>query len=187
MRRFAPATSAPDPVGLPGSIGERFRLTMLPHLDAAYSFARYLARDAGAADDIVQDSYLRAYRSFASYRGDADRAWLFAIVRNCWRDWARGNRPVEAPIEVEELADDVTPETILLRHGAIASVRQAIEALPEHFREVIVLRELEEMSYRDIAASIDAPIGTVMSRLARGRQLLAALLNAADGAGEACA
>lgn len=176
---------APDAATLPGSIAERFRQTMLPHLDAAYRFARYLSRDATAADDIVQDGYLRAYRAFGTYRGEADRAWLFAILRNCWRDWTRAQRPAGGDA-VEEAIDDVTPETILLRHGTIASVRQAIEALPAPFREVIVLRELEEMSYREIAMLTDVPIGTVMSRLARGRQLLTALLGAAETSGAPC-
>lgn len=173
---------------LPGNIADRFRQTMLPHLDAAYNFARYLVRDAVAAEDIVQEGFLRAYRAFATYRGEADRAWLFAIVRNCWRDWARANAPAEVLAPDDDApGEDETPEQILLRHGAIAGVRQAIEALPAPYREVIVLRELEEMSYRDIAALTGAPIGTVMSRLARGRALLAALLDEADQSGASSA
>jgi RNA polymerase sigma-70 factor (ECF subfamily) len=162
----------PEPSGL----AERFRLRMLPHLDAAHRFARFLSRDAGLAEEIVQDGYLRAYRAFAAYRGEADRAWLFAILRNCWRDRARAAGPALESIDPDGLADDWTPEALLQRQCTIASVRDAIEALPLAFREVIVLRELEEMPYREIAALVDVPIGTVMSRLARGRQLLAGLL-----------
>ncbi len=150
---------------------------MLPHLDAAYRFARLLARDASTAEDIVQDGYLRAFRSFDGYRGEADRAWLFAILRNCWRDRVRAQPPAAEAIEDHEIADDWTPEAILQRKRAVTSVRDAIEALPDPFRETIVLRELEEMSYREIADLTGAPIGTVMSRLARGRELLAALLD----------
>lgn len=168
----------------PGSIATRFRERMLPHLDAAHGYARYLARDASAADDIVQESYLRAYRAFATFRGESEKGWLLAIVRNCWRDWARGRGGAVAQDAEYDIADETTPETILLRAGAIAGVRQAIEELPARYREVIVLRELEELRYRDIAALIGAPIGTVMSRLARGREMLAHMLNAADAAGD---
>lgn len=175
---FRSAGARQSAQGVPGSIADRFRLTMLPHLDAAYTFARYLTRDTAAADDIVQDSYLRAYRAFATYRGDSDRAWLFAILRNCWRDWVRHNANRSNVLDDPQMAepDPATPETILLREGTISGVRAAIEALPIIFREAIVLRELEELSYREIAEILDVPIGTVMSRLARGRQLLVALI-----------
>ena len=161
-------------------LAERFRLRMLPHLDAAHRFARFLARDAHAAEEIVQESYLRAYRAFATHRGEADRAWLFAILRNVWRDRARNGGPAMEPIDAYELADDWTPETLLQRQCTVTSVRDAIAALPLAFREVIVLRELDELPYREIAVLTDVPIGTVMSRLARGRQLLAALLRASQ-------
>jgi RNA polymerase sigma-70 factor (ECF subfamily) len=150
---------------------------MLPHLDAAYRFACLLSRDASAAEDIVQDGYLRAFRAFDGYRGDADRAWLFAILRNCWRDRVRAQPPASEAIEDHEIADDWTPEAILERKRTITSVRDAIDALPAPFRETIALRELEEMTYREIAELTGAPLGTVMSRLARGRELLAALLD----------
>ena len=168
------------PASDPSDLAERFRLRMLPHLDAAHRFARFLARDLHAAEEIVQEGYLRAYRAFATYRGEADRAWLFAILRNCWRDRARNGGPALEPIDMYEIADDWTPEALLQRQCTIASVRDAIAALPLAFREVIVLRELDELPYRDIAALVDVPIGTVMSRLARGRQLLAALLRASQ-------
>jgi RNA polymerase sigma-70 factor (ECF subfamily) len=160
---------APDP--------ERFRRLVLPHLDGAYSFARFLTRDAAAAEDIVQEAFLRAYRGFSGFRGGDARAWLFAIVRNCVFSAPRLEPTAE--LEAQELADEAdTPEDALVRASEIDTVRGAIEALPEPFRETLVLRELEELSYREIAAVTGAPIGTVMSRLARARQMLAAALGA---------
>jgi RNA polymerase sigma-70 factor (ECF subfamily) len=158
----------------------RFRELMLPHLDAAHGFARFLARDPTAADDLVQEAYLAAFRGFRGYRGGGARAWLFAVLRSCFLTQARRDRPwadaagAEAIDEVPDPGGD--PESLLLRASDDASVRAAVEALPEPFREAIVLRELQEMSYREIAEITEAPIGTVMSRLARARRLLAATL-----------
>jgi RNA polymerase sigma factor (sigma-70 family) len=166
------------PVG-PGDAA-RFRQVMLPHLDSAYSFARFLCRDASVAEDLVQDAYLRAYRGFSGYRGGDAKAWLFAIVRSSFLTWLRSQRAwseVTTP-EAVDLAKldartpDDTPEEALVRAADAASLRGAIDALPDPFRETLVLRELEEMSYRDIAEITGAPVGTVMSRLARARRML---------------
>jgi RNA polymerase sigma-70 factor (ECF subfamily) len=156
----------------------RFRELMLPHLDAAYGFARALTRDPVAAEDLVQDAYLAAYRAFGGFRGGQPKAWLFAIVRSTFLMDVRRRGPDLAPahdgFDVADPADG--PESQLLRRGDDAAVRAAIDALPDPFREALVLRELNEMSYREIAEITAAPIGTVMSRLARARALLAAAL-----------
>jgi RNA polymerase sigma-70 factor (ECF subfamily) len=163
---------------------ERFRLLMLPHMDAAYSFACYLARNPLGAEDIVQDAFLRALRGFDSWRGDNPKAWLLAIVRNCYldtvvgrRDPLRGAEPVEAIDECASLhaAADHVEEQVAARNEAVL-LRRTIENLPEPFRETLVLRELEELSYKEIAAITEVPVGTVMSRLARARAMLGALL-----------
>jgi RNA polymerase sigma factor (sigma-70 family) len=165
---------------------ERFRALMLPQMEAAYSLARYLARDGSAAEDIVQNAYLQALRGFSGFRGEAPKAWLFAIVRNCFLDWARANRApggdsADRDGHCGEPVDDDTPEAILARTREIASVRATLEDLPEPFREAVVLREIEELSYKEIAMITGVPIGTVMSRLARGRRMLCDLLLPADG------
>lgn len=172
--RRAPAG---DPPPLSAAEAQRFRSLVLPHLDAAYGYARYLTRDPAQAEDIVQDAFLKAFRGFAGFRGGDPRAWLFAIVRTTFLSAARGRPAWRTAAEPDDLPDDGdTPEAALVRRGEVASVRGAIEALPEPFRETLVLRELEELSYRQIAEATSAPIGTVMSRLARARQMLAALL-----------
>jgi RNA polymerase sigma-70 factor (ECF subfamily) len=148
-------------------------------MDAAYSFARFLCRDASLAEDLVQDAFLRAFKGFAGYRGGDPKAWLFAIVRSSHLTWARsrGASPQAAPDEFEDTpAEGDTPEEALLRQGEVEIVRGAIESLPEPFRETLVLRELEEMSYREIAEALSVPIGTVMSRLARARKAMRQLL-----------
>jgi RNA polymerase sigma-70 factor (ECF subfamily) len=148
---------------------------LLPHLDAAYGYARYLARNDAAAEDIVQDAFLRALKAIDQCRG-APRAWLLTIVRNCFLDWTRtigGQAPIS---DLPEPTDPETPDLVLERSNMAATVREVIECLPEPFRSTIVLRELEELSYREIADVTGAPIGTVMSRLARARQMLAAML-----------
>jgi RNA polymerase sigma-70 factor (ECF subfamily) len=160
-----------------------FEAAILPHLDAAYTVARYLTRRADIAEDIVQEAMLRAYRRFETSRGENPRAWLLAIVRNCFLTWKTcedqkperrqgGNGDVEDASF--ETPDQATPESILLDLEQAQAVRTVIESLPDVFREVLVLRDIEDLSYRDIAGIIGAPIGTVMSRLARARKLFAA-------------
>lgn len=173
-RPLAPVTpsgTAPDP-----GRRERFNQVMLPHLDGAYSLARYLARDATAAEDIVQDAYLSAWRAFPAWRGGSARAWLFAIVRNGFLSGlpARRTAMTAPPEEAEALADQdqPSPEAAVLQGETVSLVRAAVAALPDPFRETLVLRELEELSYKEIADVTGVPIGTVMSRLARARQLL---------------
>jgi RNA polymerase sigma-70 factor (ECF subfamily) len=166
-----------SPTPLAPAEAERFRRLVLPHLDGAYSFARYLTRDAATAEDVTQEAFLRALRGFSGFRGGDARAWLFAIVRNCVFSTPRP--PPGGDAETLELADEAdTPEDALVRASEIQVVRGAVADLPEPFRETLVLRELEEMSYRDIAAVTGAPIGTVMSRLARARRMLAVALGA---------
>ncbi|UWU23325.1 sigma-70 family RNA polymerase sigma factor [Rhizobium sp. CB3060] len=165
----------------------RFQNTIVPHLDAAYNFARFLSRDADAAQDIVQEAFLRAYRNFESYRGGEPRAWMFAIVRNCYYVWlSEGRRQArfETPMAANDVGDedlphggahDVaseedSPEAALIRKSESQRVRQVINSLADLSREVLVLRELENLSYRQIADITDVPIGTVMSRLARARR-----------------
>jgi RNA polymerase sigma factor (sigma-70 family) len=155
----------------------RFEALAMPHLDAAYNLARWLTRGSAEADDIVQDAMLRAFRSFEGFRGDAVKPWLLAIVRNCHRSaLEQKKRHAETPLgdndDNEIVADGPTPEASAIQTGDGRRLDNAIAALPEEFREVVILRELEEMSYRDIAATTGAPIGTVMSRLARGRAML---------------
>ncbi|NYT39341.1 sigma-70 family RNA polymerase sigma factor [Sphingomonas sp. R-74633] len=147
---------------------------MLPHMDAALTLARYLTRDASAAEDVVQEAYLRAFRSFDTWRGEAPKAWLLAIVRNCFLNSLGAARATEEL--TEEPVEDQSPESVLAEKSEAAMVRGVVEQLPEPFRETLVLRELEEMSYKEIAAITRVPIGTVMSRLARARQMLAELL-----------
>jgi RNA polymerase sigma factor (sigma-70 family) len=173
-----------------GARARQFRELVLPHLDSAYNFARYLARDPVAAEDIVQEAFLRAFRAFPTYRGGAPKAWLFAIVRNCFLTWAGVGAGAArlvvdegalSPAHAEALAnvadpDQDDPESALLRRRDAETVRAVIENLPEPFRETLVLRELEELSYKEIAALTAAPIGTVMSRLARARQMLCDML-----------
>ena len=175
MRR---AKSEP-PLG--GEEAARFRAIALPHLDAAYAFARSLCRDATLADDIVQDAYLRAYRGFGGYRGGSAKAWLFAIVRSSFLTWARSRKNRLELTDDEDALDQVvddgaTPEGLVLREAADAAVRAAVEALPDPFREAIVLREFQDLSYKEISEITSVPIGTVMSRLARARRLLAIAL-----------
>ncbi len=145
----------------------------MPHLDAAYNLARWLTRNPVEADDIVQDAMLRAFRAFDGFRGDAAKPWLLAIVRNCHLNMVgQKKRQAAVPLEDRIVAGDPTPEGHVLAADDGRRINAALAKLPEEFREVVVLRELEEMSYREIADVTSAPIGTVMSRLARGRALL---------------
>lgn len=154
-----------------------FEEAVLPHLDAAYNLARWLTRNDTDAEDIVQEAYLRAFKFFGGFHGVDGRSWLLAIVRNTCYTWMQHNRSPELSVplddEVHEIeSKDLNPEARLLQSADTQMVRQALEDLPVEFREVLVLRELEEMSYREIANLTDLPLGTVMSRLARGRKRL---------------
>jgi RNA polymerase sigma-70 factor, ECF subfamily len=160
---------------------DRFNECVLPYLDAAHNLARYLLRDAHDAEDAVQDAFLRAIRHFDGFRGVDGRAWLLSIVRNTCFTRLRGRPPsgqnVEFDEEIHTVEERVSePDVALERRAAAESVRDGLDRLAVEFREVLVLRELEGLSYKEIAQVSGVPIGTVMSRLARGRkQLLLAL------------
>ena len=155
---------------------QRFERAALPHLDAAYNLARWLARDAHAAEDIVQEAFCRAARYFASFRGTDGRTWLLTVVRRAAYDWLTERRAWPAATLDEEAADPVDessgPEQLAVRNADREMLRRALEELPPEFREVTVLRELEGLSYQQIAAVAGVPIGTVMSRLSRARRQL---------------
>jgi RNA polymerase sigma-70 factor (ECF subfamily) len=171
-----------------------FSRIALPHLDAAYNLARWLVRDPAAAEDVVQDAMVRALNYFASFRGENPRAWLLSIVRNVALTLLdRGARSREQPLDAEpggaheHLADAAPdPESALARTEQMSQLEHMLSTLPPDLRECVVLRELEEMSYRDIARITGVPVGTVMSRLFRGRQALMRFGQAA-GAGETAA
>ena len=151
----------------------RFEAQALPHLDAAYNLARWLSRSPADADDIVQDAMLRAFRAFDGFRGGDARAWLLAIVRNCWISAGRATQRRGHAILEETLADaGPDPEENAIQAGHRRRLEAMIARLPDDFREVLILREMEDMSYREIAEITGAPIGTVMSRLARARGML---------------
>ena len=157
---------------------ERFEQAVLPHLDAAYSLARWLTRNDQDAQDVTQESFLRAFRFFDGYQGGNMRAWLLTIVRNTCYTWLKQNRPPEPVVEFdeeihsEEFPASVNPELQVLASADKATVHRALEELPDMFREVLVLREIEGMSYKEIADVASVSIGTVMSRLARARTRL---------------
>ena len=166
-----------------------FELVVLEHLDAAYNLARWLMRNPDDAEDAVQDACLRAFQAFDGYAGGSAKAWLLTIVRNvCMTRLRRGASPKVVRLDdvmgqVDQLSATANPATAenrpdvqLMAAQDVGRVSQAIAHLPEAFREVIVLREIEELSYQDIADIAGVPIGTVMSRLARGRERLKALL-----------
>jgi RNA polymerase sigma-70 factor (ECF subfamily) len=167
----------------------RFEELVLPHLDAAYNLARWLARDPHDAEDIVQDACIRALKYVGSLHGKNPRAWFLAIVRNAFYDWLGRNRPAEiADVDdgtIEDTVDQaaVDPQQAAIRSAELRSLSDAMAALPLQFREVLVLRELEDLSYKEIARVADIPVGTVMSRLARARGLLrrSPLLRAISG------
>lgn len=154
-----------------------FEQIVLPHLDAAHNLARWLTGDEDDAEDVVQEAFLRAFKAFGGYRGGNGRTWLLAIVRNTCYTWLRENRRREmatgADEQMEAVASDaVGPEGTLLRKADAQMLRQAVQSLPHEYREVIVLRELEDLSYKEMADICAVPIGTIMSRLARARQQL---------------
>lgn len=160
----------------------RFDAIFLPHLDAAHNLARWIIGNPQDAEDAVQDSFVRALTYFESFRGEDGRAWLLAIVRHtCFERLRKNKQHVEMPVEDLDLARDSgpSPETLQLQSADRAEVQRGLEALPPEFREVLVLREMEGLSYKQIASVADVPIGTVMSRLARARQRLAEALTGA--------
>ena len=164
-----------------------FEEAVLPHLNAAYNLARWITRNDTDADDVVQEACLRAFKFFGGFHGVDGRSWLLTIVRNTCYTWMQRNRSPELSVspddEQREIeSTDLNPEGLLLQKVDTLMVRRAIEELPVEFREVLVLREFEEMSYREIAGITDLPLGTVMSRLARGRKRLQlALTNQMQG------
>jgi len=177
----------------------RFEEQISPHLKSAYNLAKWLTRSHEDAEDVVQDAFLRAFSAFESYRGDDAqpqnaKAWLLTIVRNTSMTWLKRNRNTGATLAFEEAVDDPRdrspdPEEILLTACDREEVKHALEQLPSDFREAIVLREMEGLSYREISAAIGVPLGTVMSRLSRGRDWLRRILstpkrlNPKEGAG----
>ena len=165
-----------------------FEEVVLPHLDAAFNYARWLTKNDADAEDVVQDASVRALRFFSSLRGEDARAWLLTIVRNTWY----GRFPRRAGGAVTTVAEEdaanqadvsLDPEAQAIQQQTVEQVRCALETLPTDFREVLVLRELEGLSYKEIAAIIGIPIGTVMSRLARGRERLAGVMTTSDTGG----
>ena len=154
-----------------------FEEAVLPHLDAAYNLARWITRNEHDAQDVVQESYLRALRFFGGFHGPDARAWLLTIVRNTCYTWLRRNRSPELSDDFDEAvrekqSGEPDPETTQVLKAQTQLINDAIEKLPLEFREVVVLRELEELSYKEIAVVTGVPIGTVMSRLARARKRL---------------
>jgi RNA polymerase sigma factor (sigma-70 family) len=155
----------------------RFEEVVLPHLTAAYNLARWLTRNGNDAEDLVQEACLRAFKSFAGFRGGDERAWLLTIVRNTCYTWLQANRAQELTMSFDEEMHTMEggsrdPETLLLESADRELLKNALEELPLEFREVVVLRELEGMSYKEIADLAGIPVGTVMSRLARARERL---------------
>jgi RNA polymerase sigma-70 factor, ECF subfamily len=198
----AAATTAPWTAGHDTMAGDahdeadkarRFRDAALPYLDDAYTLARYLMRNAADAEDAVQECYLRALRHFDSYRGPAMKPWLLTILRNvCNAEFARrgkGETPIDFADDEATTAEalplwqepQASPETALLREHDSEAMRKLIADLPAPFREAIVLRELNDLSYQQIAEVAGVPVGTVMSRLARARSMLRSAWNVAEG------
>jgi RNA polymerase sigma-70 factor (ECF subfamily) len=164
------------------SRNERFEEVALPHLDAAINLARWLTKSDADAQDVVQEAYLRALRYFSSFHGDDARTWLLRIVRNTCYTWLRQQRNSDLTslfneeIHSSAAPEASSPELLLLEQADREMLMQALEQLPVEWRETLVLRELEGLPYREIAAVTDSPIGTVMSRLARARARLAEII-----------
>ena len=155
----------------------RFEETIMPHLDAGYNLARWLTRNEHDAQDVAQDAFLRAFKFFGGFHGGNSRSWLLSIVRNTAYTWLQKNRKPELATVFDEETHDIedtssSPEALLIKNSDHQEVMRAMEQLPVEFREVMVLRELEGMSYKEIAEMAEVPIGTVMSRLARARKQL---------------
>jgi RNA polymerase sigma factor (sigma-70 family) len=172
-----------EPIGL-----ERFEAVVLPHLSAAYRLARYLTRNDADADDVVQEAFLRALKYFGGFRGEGasqSRAWLLAIVRNTAHTWQRRHRADASTTEFDETVHseaitDEHPGSVLSRRDLRETLADVLDRLPPDFREVIVLREIEGLSYKEISEVVDVPVGTVMSRLSRARKRLQQALIPSD-------
>ena len=167
---------------------ESFEQAVLPHLDAAYNLARWLTRNEQDAQDVVQEAYLRAFRHFRDFRGGNARAWILKIIRNTCYSWLTANRPLQDATEFDEnlFAPDVrspNPEEIVLQNDNGTLVREALQKLAPNLREVLILRELEGMSYREIGAITGMPAGTVMSSLSRARGRLRQVLTTSRNEG----
>jgi RNA polymerase sigma-70 factor (ECF subfamily) len=163
----------------------RFEQLVLPHLDAAFNLARWILRGRNDAEDVAQEAMLRAFRFFRGFHGGDVRAWLLQIVRNSCYSWLEKNRPMELTTEFDEELypqPGVTPESLAIAGDNRERLARALEGLPPRSREVLVLRELEGCSYKEIAAITSMPIGTVMSALARARQRLERVLTQANPA-----
>jgi RNA polymerase sigma-70 factor (ECF subfamily) len=159
----------------------RFEQSIMPHMDAAYNLARWLAGNDADAQDVVQEAYLRAFKFLGGFRGGDSRSWLLRIVRNAFYDWLKRNRQEETGTPFDEELHSTgeetgTPETLFLEKADQELMRKALEDLPIEFREILVLRELEGSSYKEIADIAEVPLGTVMSRLARAREHLRRLV-----------
>ena len=173
----------------------RFQQMALPHLDAAYNLARWLCGNEHDADDVVQEAFMRAFRFFDTFHGETARPWLLTIVRRTWYTEWRRRSGMRATVEFDENLDDEAfegwsanspgPEALMIRGEDTRLVHEALEQLSVEYREVLILRELEELSYREIATIADLPVGTVMSRLARGRRKLARALTSLQAKGSA--
>ena len=155
----------------------RFELLAMPHLDAAFNLARWLTGNTADAEDVVQDAYLRAFRYLDTFHGDKFRAWLLTIVRNSFLDWLKDNRSGDqffqpAPADLEWTDPEPGPEAMLLDRVDSETLSTLMSQLPAEYREVLILREIEDLSYKDIAAVTGSPPGTVMSRLSRARLAL---------------
>jgi RNA polymerase sigma-70 factor (ECF subfamily) len=160
----------------------RFEEQISPHLKSAYNLAKWLTRSHEDAEDVVQEAFLRAFSAFESFRGENAKPWVLTIVRNTSMTWLKRNRNAGATIGLGEVFEDPIerspdPEEGLLISCDREQVRQALEQLPSDFREAVILREMEGLSYKEISATIGVPIGTVMSRLSRGRDWLRRILS----------
>jgi RNA polymerase sigma-70 factor, ECF subfamily len=154
-----------------------FEEDVLPYLHSAYNLARWLTRNDQDAQDVVQEASLRAFKYFDTFQGGNCRTWLLTIVRNTCYTWMRRNRPPELVASLDEEIDSAsceasTPETLHANTADLRMLNKALEDLPAEYREVVILRELEDLTYKEIAEVADIPIGTVMSRLARARKRL---------------
>jgi RNA polymerase sigma factor (sigma-70 family) len=164
-----------------------FELTVLPYVNSAYNLARWLTRNEHDAEDIVQEAFLRALRSFDTFMSGRDaRVWFLTIVRNSFRTWLKRNRSQELALQAEDSCQAIVatwpdPEAALIKNATSQRIREALDDLPAEYREMLVLRELEELSYKEIAQIIEIPLGTVMSRLSRARKELYTRLAAANG------